>query len=233
MFSPTIPSPSRYRSAAIFAEDRFQNESTISSSSLLDIFPRRDELFRISGTKNYPQFFLAERLGTTSFLGDVGIMKSLQEADALPHGVLDANPSLVTLQRATGGQRQLIALMTGLRINTDVVKRQEKAVAILAQAGIPYETVDGSVPEMKERREYLFKLSGRRGVYPQFFVYDNDVFGKEETVYFIGDFESFEAVNDASALPREVTSANPTIMTWEGMLGCRMMEEVFSPPVHS
>lgn len=161
-------------------------------------------------------------------------MKQLKEADELPDSLLDANPSHWTLQRIIGDSksRKLVVLITGLRIDKDVVERQKSAMEILSASNITFETVDGSDPQMKERREALFKLSGRRGVYPQFFLHDNDAFGEDEAVNYIGDFENFEAVNDASALPQEEIDGNPTVKTWEAIMGSRIVEEVGSGMGH-
>ena len=128
---------------------------------------------------------MAEKKGTTSFLGDFGIVEGLHDADNLPPAVLEENPSLVTLKRVLGApfqHRKLVFLTTSLQINKNVVKRQERATQILQESGVAFEILDGSDPATKERREKLFKLSGRRGVYPQFFVYDDDMFDKEEIV---------------------------------------------------
>lgn len=173
---------------------------------------------------------MAEKKGTTSFLGDFGIIEGLHEADCLPRSVLQENPSLVTLKKVMGGsnQRTLLVLSTSLQINRDVVQRQERAAKILEASGVRFEKLDGSDPLLKERREELFKISGRRGVYPQFFVYENDVFGKDEIVSFIGDWDRIEVLNDASGLPEDLLAAHPTIKTWENILGNRVVEEVGS-----
>ena len=63
-------------------------------------------------------------------------------------------------------------------------------------------------------RNELFRLSGKRGVYPQFFVIHG-----EDKIEFIGDWEKIEALNDASGLPEEILDRNPEIMTWERILG--------------
>ena len=63
------------------------------------------------------------------------------------------------------------------------------------------------------RRNELFKLSGLRGVYPQFFVLEG-----EEELEFLGDWEKIEAINDASSLPQEILMNNPSIMTWDKVM---------------
>ena len=187
---------------------------------------RRNELFALSGSQNYPQFFLAEKLGTTSFLGDFGILDGLHDASSLPQSVLDANPSLVTLERVMAGNKKFVFLSTTYLINPDIARRQERAIEILASSGIEYETVDGSNPEMKTRRDELFKISGRRGVYPQFFVLDDDVYNGQEDVSFIGEWDDIEQVNDASGLPQAMLEAHPSIKTWDAIIGPRVVDGV-------
>jgi len=191
---------------------------------------RRNLLFRISGSHSYPQFFLAEKKGTTSFLGDFGIIEGLHDADNLPPAVLEENPSLVTLKRVMGAsrQRKIVFLTTSLHISKDVALRQERAARILQSSGVQFETVDGSDLGTKERREALFKISGRRGVYPQFFVYDDDVFDKEDNIHFLGDWDHIEALNDTSGLPEDMLAAHPTIKTWDNIFGNRVVEGVGS-----
>ena len=65
------------------------------------------------------------------------------------------------------------------------------------------------------RRNELFKLSGLRGEYPQFFLIDKE----NDSITFLGNYEKIEAINDASSLPDEVLEAHPGIQTWENVLG--------------
>ena len=64
-------------------------------------------------------------------------------------------------------------------------------------------------------RNQLFELSGRRAVYPQFFLVETT----RET-QFLGDADEMEAINDASSLDESVLAKNPYAMTWERLLGC-------------
>ena len=66
---------------------------------------------------------------------------------------------------------------------------------------------------LHDRRNELFRLSGKRGVYPQFFLMHG-----EDKIEFLGDWEKIEALNDASSLPDEILQQNPEIMTWEKVL---------------
>lgn len=187
---------------------------------------RRDELFRISGYQCYPQFFLSAKKGTTSYLGDFDQIEGLNDADGLPPQMLEENPDLLTLTRVMGdSSRSLLVLTTSLRINREVVQNQDRALNILKARNICFETIDGADPLMKERRNKLFGISGIRGSYPQFFIYDTSVYDKVEDVSFLGDWEKIEAVNDASDLPAEVLKEHPSIKTWDNLMGVALGAE--------
>jgi hypothetical protein len=64
------------------------------------------------------------------------------------------------------------------------------------------------------RRNELFRMSGIRGNYPQFFLVE-----KDGSVSFLGDWNRIEGVNDSSGLPEEILDANPEITTWKTILG--------------
>jgi len=84
-------------------------------------------------------------------------------------------------------------------------------------------------------RNELFSLSGVRGNFPQFFLVENNGKGagstnddvvssscesdSASTIRFLGDWDKIEALNDASSLPDEILDANPSIITWEKVLG--------------
>jgi hypothetical protein len=65
----------------------------------------------------------------------------------------------------------MLMLFSGQSPSREVVSSQEKALTILqAHKDIPYETLDGALPENKDRRNELFDLPGSiRAKYPQFF----------------------------------------------------------------
>lgn len=160
-------------------------------------------------------------------------MERIHEADNLPSRVLEENPSLVTLKRVMEvdgpHERKLLFLSTSMRVNPEIVRRQERATEMIKQSGVPFEIIDGSNPQMKKQRDELFKISGRRGVYPQFYIYDTEFVDEdEEMVHFIGDWDHIEAINDASGLPQETLAAHPTIKTWQTILGNRFVEGVGS-----
>lgn len=67
------------------------------------------------------------------------------------------------------------------------------------------------------RREELFRISGKRGAYPQFFLVR--VSDTSKTTTYLGDWEYIEGLNDASGLPADILKANPAIVTWDKVLG--------------
>ena len=164
---------------------------------------------------------MAGRLGTTSFLGDYGIIAGLHDADNLPSHILDENPSLLTLSRVLNEVPELsvVFLSTSMRYNPTVVERQNRASEMLREAGASVEVIDGSDPGNKKRRDALFKLSGRRGVYPQFFIFDPNDYEDKETIKYIGDWELFEHMNDVDGLPDYVADSQSNFKTWKSLLG--------------
>lgn len=60
----------------------------------------------------------------------------------------------------------------------------------------------------------MFKVSGIRANYPQFFFKDED-----GSFTFIGQWETIEGFNENSQLPGDILEANPQIDTWEKMFG--------------
>ena len=65
---------------------------------------------------------------------------------------------------------------------------------------IKYDAVDGSDVANKDRRDELFTLSGKRDVYPQFFIVDNTT----NTTTFWGTWEEFETSSDSGTLKQDL-----------------------------
>ena len=72
------------------------------------------------------------------------------------------------------------------------------------------EEIDGAQAEFSVKRNELFGVSGKRGLYPQ-------VFAETEAgeVTFIGDWEAIQGFNECSEIPAEILEANPGIVTFE------------------
>ena len=110
--------------------------------------------------------------------------------------------------------KRLLVLVSNSQFNRKSSADSSRAMTMLALKNLPYEIVDGMDPAQKERRNELFDLSGRRGVYPQFFLVSSVT---EETTV-VGDMETIDGINDCSAMPAELLEANPGIVTWERLL---------------
>eukprot|EP00939_MAST-03C_sp_MAST-3C-sp1_P001725 g1725.t1 len=67
---------------------------------------------------------------------------------------------------------------------------QNMAKIILDGFQVRYELVDGALPEYKDRRNELFAISGKRGVYPQLFIDDK----------YIGSHAEIEDLNETGEL---------------------------------
>lgn len=86
---------------------------------------------------------------------------------------------------------------------------QRRVNDALISKRVVYSTVDGSMPEEKERRDQLFAVSSMRGKYPQVFI-EKD--GGE--LIFVGQWEKIQELLECDDIPAEVLASNPTIETF-------------------
>jgi hypothetical protein len=131
---------------------------------------------------------------------------------------------------------------------------QERAMMLFESMGIPYETIDGSAPNRKDERNALFQLSGLRGIYPQFFLvqqqggadtdvadagaatttgddhHDHDDDGSNAVLSVLGNYDAIEGINEASSLPTDVLQNNPEILTWDRLMGKTKSERLATMP---
>jgi len=85
----------------------------------------------------------------------------------------------------------------------EFLPKQSKMLHIFQSLGIHPVYVDGSNPKETQRRNKLFSVSGKWGVYPQVFVRKQDT-GKLE---FFGDFDRIESLNECSMLKQTLHAA--------------------------
>lgn len=85
----------------------------------------------------------------------------------------------------------------------EFLPQQSRALLILQALDIQPIYIDGSDPKEKDRRNELFDLSGKRGVYPQLFV------RKQETgkVEYFADFEKIQVLHDCGILKESLEKA--------------------------
>lgn len=93
------------------------------------------------------------------------------------------------------GQRRMLVLLSGKPLNRAQHSMQERALSILDENGIYPDLVDGADPGDEVLRDSLFDLSGLRGIYPQFFLVEDD--GMTE---FFGDFQTVVHLDNAAEL---------------------------------
>jgi len=86
---------------------------------------------------------------------------------------------------------------------------QRRVTDALISKKVVYSTVDGSLPEEKERRDQLFSVSSLRGKYPQVFIEKE---GGE--LVFVGQWDKIQELLECDDIPSEVLAANPTISTF-------------------
>ena len=85
---------------------------------------------------------------------------------------------------------------------------QRRLTDMLLSKKIKAETIDGSLPENKEKRDELFGISSLRGKYPQVFIQGAD------GTKFVGQWEKIQELVECDDLPADVLAANPTIETF-------------------
>eukprot|EP00980_Cylindrotheca_fusiformis_P018726 scaffold6241_cov129-Cylindrotheca_fusiformis.AAC.3 len=79
------------------------------------------------------------------------------------------------------------------------MKKTKSSKRILDSIGVKPVIVDGADPKEKQTRDELFRLSGVRGNYPQFFVKS-----QEGGTSFFGDFEVLDEKNKSGTLVKEI-----------------------------
>ena len=122
-------------------------------------------------------------------------------------------------QKCRGGKRLICLLSNGVADRTQA-HRQLQALNILHVRQTPHEVVDGMDPAQRHIRDELFRISGVRGNYPQFFVerqVDNGYGGTKRSVEFWGNYETFENLNEVDSLPPKLLLAHPEVETWDNV----------------
>ena len=111
----------------------------------------------------------------------------------------------------TGAMAKCVILTTSIPSTPAVEANQNSLRTLLRAKSVgSIEEIDGAQAEFSARRNELFGISGKRGVYPQVFA----VTEAGETT-FIGDWEAIEGFNECSDLPAEILEGNPSIVTFE------------------
>jgi len=87
--------------------------------------------------------------------------------------------------------KHVLMLLSNQSLSKDQLERQDKAREIMETADIAYYELNGTDPEQRDKRNELFKLSGKWGKYPQFFLVDTD-----GNTIFWGEWEDMERSGD-------------------------------------
>jgi len=144
--------------------------------------------------------------------------------------------------RRNGRRRLLLVLVSSSTPDRTQESDRRRLLSLLEAAGIGHEVVDGSDPNMKGRRDELFRISGLRARYPQVFLLPRHREGEGEAeanastdadasdaATYLGGYREIEEINDASsssssilshpASTAELRSKMTMIATWDGLLG--------------
>lgn len=122
---------------------------------------------------------------------------------------LDQDPE-TSLASASAADDQVHLLILTSSFGYSHQVPQQRCIMILEKSGYVYETLDGALH--KELRNFLWGVSGLSGVYPQCFVV------RGENVYFVGDIDAMDRINDASQMDAEILESNPSILTWDRLM---------------
>jgi hypothetical protein len=114
-------------------------------------------------------------------------------------------------------ERRMVVLVNSRPINRAQRSMQEQAIAILDANGINTDFVDGGDSANEAIQDKLFAVSGLPGIYPQFFLVEDD--GMSE---FFGDFPEILRLNNAGELGSTFLRASTKTE----------LEEPESPPPH-
>lgn len=125
----------------------------------------------------------------------------VQEGSDQPQAVITLQQAVMT-SSVHDIDSQLVALVSLFPESLHAyLPKQNRALLIFHALGIEPQYVDGSNPDERERRDELFRLSGKRGVYPQLFV------RKQGKLEFFADFDRIELLNDCDTLKDELEAA--------------------------
>ena len=100
---------------------------------------------------------------------------------------------------AVGGEKHVLMLVSEQSLSRDQLDRQDKARVLLENVGVAFYEINGADPEQRDKRNELFKLSGKWGKYPQFFLVDLD-----GNTSFWGDWEDLEQSHERGTLEKDL-----------------------------
>eukprot|EP00948_MAST-09A_sp_MAST-9A-sp1_P002376 g2376.t1 len=104
----------------------------------------------------------------------------------------------------------LVSMMSG---SEGIKKKTRNLKTLLQLKNITIEQeVDGGIPENKDMRTLLFKISGAGPVYPQVFKFNS---ANDTDIHYIGTADDIMEYNENSTIPQEVLAAHPEIPTLE------------------
>jgi len=99
---------------------------------------------------------------------------------------------------------RLVALVSLFPLRMDeFLPKQNRVLFLFQSLGIQPIYIDGSDPRELLRRNELFEISGKWGVYPQVFVRRN----RTTKFEFFADFDQIEALNDCKVLRQSIDAA--------------------------
>jgi len=123
--------------------------------------------------------------------------------------------------KTTTTSSSVLVLVSWQSFDKEVLANQQTALQVLQDCHVSFQTLDGSDPALKDRRNELFQVSGLRAKYPQFFLVpsNNNNENDNDQVTFWGDWMKFQMTHHKQQIPQELggtttaTAATTTVLT--------------------
>lgn len=138
--------------------------------------------------------------------------------------------------------KQVAVLFASMTADARFKNETESLQQLLDSRGVPFLMIDGTAPDMKEVRNKLFEVCGKRAIYPQVFTRDDPstddsvtMPSASEAFAFVGDWESISSANERNeregafdALWTGITRVTPgtgliAMVTAAGLLSSRAL----------
>ena len=117
----------------------------------------------------------------------------------------------------TNTQDRILVLVSTTSGSRRQLSHQERSIAMLEALELPFETLNCTMPEHRERRDAYFEQSGVRGEFPQFFLLKGGGGGNETSSTFLGQFDDMERCNEKSNMKAD--QLTETDLTWDKIMG--------------
>ena len=117
-------------------------------------------------------------------------------------------------------------LISGQSLSRGQTSLNQQISTILKGRNIPYEEMDGSILNVRDRRNELFKISGLWAEYPQFFIRENG-----HTIFW-GTWDTLQQCNDAGKIEEEFAPERVRLQRTSTMTANGVASSIVAPAAH-